>query len=251
MSAAGGHRAGQVWRTCPIRDEPGDSDWASLTAPEADRAAAIAHPAARTRFVVGRALLRRTIAELRPELAERPIDLVVEPSGQPHVAGHPELGISLSHTIGLAAAAVCADGAVGIDVERRTRSDLPPPDMWMTPGEQQRLAAVEPADVRVWLLCLWVAKEATMKACDAWGLVSRRNLEIRPDPTGDDLAYAVAVDPAETGSTLETELRWLVESEGFIVAIATPKRSGGCCARLEEIVSTDLQWPRSRRRLLG
>ena len=243
---------GQVFGTCPIRNEPSGSDWASLTEPEAERAAAIAHPAARTRFVVGRALLRRTILELRPDLGTQPIELVLEPSGRPHVDGHPELGISLSHTIGLAAA-VCSAGAVGIDVERRTRNDFPPPDAWLTPDERQRLAAVAPADARVWLLRLWVAKEATMKACDAWGLVTRRQLEVRPDPSGHDLvvAVAVAVDPAATGATLETELQWLAEPEGFIAAIATPKQLEGCCERLDEIVTSDRYWSRSRRRALG
>jgi hypothetical protein len=55
---------GPVWRTRPIPATPSDTDGRSLSERDRARARRIAHPAARARFVVGRALLRDAVAEL-------------------------------------------------------------------------------------------------------------------------------------------------------------------------------------------
>jgi phosphopantetheinyl transferase len=219
MSASGGPVDMIVWRTCPIREgpEPGDEAW--LTGAERLRAAAIGHHDARTRFVVGRALLRRTILELRPELAGSALSLTRSSSGRPHLRDHPELAISISHTRGLAAIAVAGAGRVGIDVEPRSRVGLPPVGGWLTPGEQRRMRALAPDRTRAWLLDRWVAKEAAIKAAGPGHPLGRRELEVHGDTDGDGRA---TVSGVTHGRYVHTDVRIESVPGGFVVAIATP-----------------------------
>jgi 4'-phosphopantetheinyl transferase len=207
-----------MWRTCPILDQPGPGDEVWLTEPERLRADAIGHPAARTRFVVGRSLLRRTILELRPEFQRSELILELSSSGRPQLAGHPELGISISHTRGLAAVAI-AVGGVGIDVEPRSRVDLPPVEAWLTWDEQRRMLAHPTSDVTAWLLHVWVAKEAAIKASGPGYPVARGDLEVRDDARG---GGRVRVQRAGTGASTHTMARVRFTGVGrFVVAIAT------------------------------
>lgn len=86
--------------------------------------------------------------------------------GRPSVAGEPHLGVSLSHSRGVVAAAACR-GRIGVDVERRGRAC---PDerllaSVLTPGERAQLAtASEPS---LAFLRLWVRKEALVKLGEA------------------------------------------------------------------------------------
>jgi 4'-phosphopantetheinyl transferase EntD len=208
-----------IWRTCPILGEPSSVDEAWLTGPERRRADAIAHPARKTRFVVGRALLRRTILELRPDLEGSALALTIASSGRPHLSGHPELSISISHTRGLAVAAASTLGTVGIDVEPRSRNDLPPVHAWLTDDEQRRLLAQPVPAVPSWLLNLWVAKEAVMKTSDPGHPIARVDLEVRDDGRGGGCAI---VPRAGGGGSRLTMVRVrLAVVDGFVVAIAT------------------------------
>jgi 4'-phosphopantetheinyl transferase len=210
---------GPVWRTCPILDQPGPGDEAWLTGPERLRADAIAHPAARTRFVVGRSLLRRTILGLRPELDRSELTLELASSGRPHLADHPELAISISHTRGLAAVAVAVVGGVGIDVEPRSRVDLPAVGAWLTRDEQRRMVARPSCDVPTWLLDLWVAKEAVIKASDPGYPIARVDLEVRDDGRGGGCAMVPRADAG--ASAHATVVVRLAVVGRFVVAIAT------------------------------
>jgi hypothetical protein len=176
--------ASLVWRARRIGAEPSVDDWAGLCGHDVPRAAGLTHPAAMTRFVVTRALLRATIVQLRPELARTTIAFDVAPSGRLEVVDHPELAVSSSHTGTFAVAAVAADGPVGIDVEPLDRGELPRPEAWLTP---QELAGVTTLDAhtphetdlhRLMLLHLWVAKEAVLKAWPGPGTTGRRRIRI-------------------------------------------------------------------------
>jgi 4'-phosphopantetheinyl transferase len=207
---------GLVWRTRSVGARRPPSGGSSLSRSELARAAAISHPAARARFVTGRRLLRELLLEVRPELLEEGIELLVEPSGRLQVRGHPELEVSISHTHGLVAAAVSTSGPVGIDVEPVGRGGLPPSETWLTQGERIQLAEVPEEDRRAWLLRRWVAKEAVLKAVPSRTL-PRRRIEIAPD--GD---RALLVDGRGTPE-LETptlRLRWHVVADRHLLALA-------------------------------
>lgn len=198
MSPAVDVSTGIVWRTCPIRASPSAGARAWLTQHDLLKGEGISHPAARTRFLVARALLRRTIAEARPDLGWRVLDIRTARSGRPTVVDidpeldpflapnldpkledHLGLYLAVSHTRELAAVAVSSVTPVGIDVEPLGRADLPPAKIWLTPAEQDEYAELPPSRRRAQLLRLWVAKEAALKASDATRARLRRELGVR------------------------------------------------------------------------
>jgi 4'-phosphopantetheinyl transferase len=213
---------GPVWRTRPIPATPSDTDGRSLSERDRARARRIAHPAARTRFVVGRALLRDAVAELDPRLASSPLDLEVSPTGHLAVAGRPDLHVSVSHTRGLAAVAVSAGDDVGIDVEPLTRGDLPPTHAWLTAAEERRVVALAPPARQRELLRLWVGKEAVMKALAGRREVTRRTIEV-------DAANGSAAEAEGWSSEPEhvATVRWCAVGERFVVAIASAATTPG------------------------
>ena len=80
-------------------------------------AAPVAALAVQSERLAARALLRRLLAEVAgSDAAAAP--LAADARGRPFLAGHPDLGVSLSHSGGWVAAAVLvAGGCVGVDVQ--------------------------------------------------------------------------------------------------------------------------------------
>jgi phosphopantetheinyl transferase len=207
--------SGHLWRAQPLGDDFTVQDWSLLPAYERARAEAIGHRAARTRFVVGRALLRRSITELLPHLDARSHLVSVAPSGRPRIAQYPDLDISLSHTAGLTVAAVSSVGPTGIDVEPLGRSDLPRLDRWLTRAERRDLDALAPEPRNYRLLESWVAKEAVLKSCDHLGAVTRRSIEVRRSQDGPVEAITTAIEPPATAALFSYQLQG-----AYLMAIA-------------------------------
>jgi phosphopantetheinyl transferase len=230
---------GIIWRTCPIRASPDADAHRWLTRDDLLHGAGISHPRARTRFLAARSLLRRTIAEARPDLdptvlgiratrSGRPTVVVVDPPPDPTLGADlgptPEdLGLSLavSHTRGLAAVAVSTVGPVGIDVEPLGRDDLPPPASWLTPEERAEHDRLPPQDQRALLLRLWVAKEAALKASDATREPARR--ELRVSSCGEVARVPAATDGTEV--RVVGRVGWHEVDARYLVALATPVRT--------------------------
>ncbi|MFI5940992.1 4'-phosphopantetheinyl transferase family protein [Streptomyces uncialis] len=83
--------------------------------------------------------------------------------GRPYLPAHPGVGVSLSHTDGLVAAAV-GPGAVGVDVEPAARRPGPLSVLSrLLPEAEIREATARP-DPGAALLRLWVRREALLKA---------------------------------------------------------------------------------------
>jgi phosphopantetheinyl transferase (holo-ACP synthase) len=225
MTSDDDHPGTCIWRTRPVPPVPSEEDWAALSAVDRRHADGIAHPAARTRFVLGRALLHAAVAEVAPELAASPLELEVATSGRLDVAGREDLRISISHTRGLAAAAVSRDGGVGIDVEPLGRDDLPPLDVWLTEQERRRVRGCSKQARRRGLLRLWVAKEAAIKAGVRPRPMTRRTIEV-DEGQRRVVEAGVATDPAEEVASVH----WFVVADRFLVALARaplPASSGG------------------------
>jgi phosphopantetheinyl transferase (holo-ACP synthase) len=215
MTTEDEHPAACIWRTRPLPTVPSEGDWAALSALDRRHADGIAHPAARTRFVIGRALLHAAVTELAPELGHAPIGLEVAASGRLDVAGREDLHISISHTRGLAAAAVSRDVGVGIDVEPIGRDDLPPPAVWLTEEERRRLGGGSRHARRRRLLRLWVAKEAAIKAGVRPRPVTRRTIEVDEEQRRVVGANGTAARTEEIAS-----VSWFVVGDRFLVALA-------------------------------
>jgi 4'-phosphopantetheinyl transferase EntD len=213
------------WRSRRVGPAPAAGDAAVLSPADRRRAARIRSPAVRARFVAGRALLREVVAELAPELDPRAFAVEVAPSGRLTIAGRPDLGVSVSHTRGFVVAAVCRGRDVGIDVEPLGRRGLPPSAAWLTTAEERELADLPPQTRREALLRRWVAKEATLKACDRTRPVTRRAIEV------DAREGTVRVSRCGgAGGTCRPAVElaavgWYLVADRFLVAIAT--RAGG------------------------
>ncbi|WP_328647602.1 hypothetical protein OHS58_07135 [Amycolatopsis sp. NBC_00348] len=148
------------------------------SAARADLGDALAHPGdladagtrprwRRTEFLAGRHLLRRLLRRVRPDLAALP--LRADPAGKPRLdaGGAPDLalpGITISHDGDRIAAAVCAHGDVGVDVQL-------PPDRLTDSTVRRCLGSHAPkvtALPRAWrareFAWVWTVQEACVKA---------------------------------------------------------------------------------------
>jgi 4'-phosphopantetheinyl transferase len=136
--------------------------FAALSPPERGRATLYRQSADRSRFVIGRGLLRTLLAR---RLAVAPGSLRIEagPFGKPALAGGPEF--SVSHSGSWIAIAV-SDTPVGIDIETRSPLDHLPLSLLSYEERERVRRATDPLDV---FLSIWVAKEAVLKV-DGRGL---------------------------------------------------------------------------------
>ena len=97
---------------------------AVLSPDELERAARFHFERDRTRFILGRAALRHTLARRLDEAPER-LRFTYGPQGKPALEDEP-LGFNASGSQGLVAIAVARGAALGIDLEQpRPRTDWP------------------------------------------------------------------------------------------------------------------------------
>jgi phosphopantetheinyl transferase len=172
-------------RWCGVPDEVSREDLAVLDERGQDRAAAITHEGVRVRHVTAWALLRRLLAELEGG-DPRDVHLTADPDGRPTTGTR--TSVSISHARDLVVVAVCLDGTVGVDVERRDRQPLPTPSAWCSPAEVAVWSTLPTSDRPLWQLRTWTAKEATFKACGAPCSTSHRPARVRWfDPTGEHI----------------------------------------------------------------
>jgi 4'-phosphopantetheinyl transferase len=128
-----------------------------------DQLRAAGMPAWRQReFLAGRTLLRRLLADVAGHAAAERIE--ARSSGQPYLPGRPGLGISLSHTRDLVAAAVGVGCTVGVDVEAAAPVSRAMLRRCCTPEVLAMLDALPAAAAEVEFAWLWTAKEACVKA---------------------------------------------------------------------------------------
>ncbi|MBT2383355.1 4'-phosphopantetheinyl transferase superfamily protein [Streptomyces sp. ISL-11] len=129
----------------------------------ADRSAALRlAPARRAEHLAGRALLRTLLAERFPDA--RDADVVHTAKGRPELAGHPDIGISVSHDGDTVAACAARHRAVGVDVQHppRTVADSLLRRCVRAGAEDlARLPAGERAREFTWV---WTVQEACVKA---------------------------------------------------------------------------------------
>jgi len=134
---------------------------------ELGRAALMAEPGVHAEFVVSHAAARLILAELLGVPPDR-LRWRYGRSGKPELAEPAtDLRISLSHSDGLAALAVCAGRPVGVDVQRRrTAAGLARmAERYFPPAEARYVAeaAADPDELGRRFGTLWTRKEACAK----------------------------------------------------------------------------------------
>ncbi|MFI6812916.1 4'-phosphopantetheinyl transferase family protein [Nonomuraea sp. NPDC050328] len=161
------------------RPEEIDAPPSWLTPAERERAARLRHEADRAAFVAAHLLVRLAAAACldadpaRLGLTQH-CDLHGPGHGRPSLEGHPELGVSFSHTRGYVAA-VAGPGKVGVDVERIPDGPLDPALAASVTAPGERVA-----DSRE-LIRLWARKEALIKRGEL-SLDRMRTTAWRPGP---------------------------------------------------------------------
>ena len=168
---------------------------AHLSADERDRADRYRFARDRTRFVVGRGLLRILISRYL-DLAPRQVQFAYGPYGKPSLAGaEDDLTFSLAHSDDLAVYAFSRKRDIGVDLEYvRPLEDMGDiAARFFSPDEAAALAALpQPQQLDVFYH-IWTCKEAYLKALGA-------GLSLPLD------AFDVAVNPQEPAKLLRVGL---------------------------------------------
>lgn len=151
-----------VVRFAAVRDVPADP--ALLSPAETARHDRLRRPADRAAYLAAHVLVRECVAALLGVAAqtvriEQRCARCAEPGhGAPSVAGHPQVGVSLSHSTRHVAAAA-ALGRVGIDVETLDDERITPE---VLTAAERRWLSNQPDPARAFRR-LWVCKEALIK----------------------------------------------------------------------------------------
>ncbi len=183
------------------------------------------HPATAEGFLAARWLLRNLLSDVVPSVAPTAWRFTLGANGKPlcDVAasgvpadGPAALHINVTHTDGLAAAAVSPDVAVGVDAENTTR--VANVDRliarYFAPEEQAWLGDLDEADRRRRFFDVWTLKEAAIKM-DGGTL-------------GSDIANVVVtpgvgpVNLRPSNSETTTYRRWKVDNVVLVLAVNAP-----------------------------
>lgn len=202
-SAPGSGDADQVlvrWIEVPSAAVATVARWhAGLDAAERARADRFRFAADRDAYVTAHAL-RRALLTQAFDLPRSAWQFVRGPYGKPEI--DPALGVrarvNLSHTRGLAAVAVCAAHAVGIDVEGcedRTDGGLALAERYFCPSEIALLHACHPDRTLEQFVRLWTLKEAYLKATGQGLTRSLHSVAFALDPVRVTFPADAADDP--------------------------------------------------------
>lgn len=203
-----------------------------LSQEERDRADRFVFPQHADRFVVGRATVRRILADL---LACRPENLVFKLNayGKPALAapGPTGLHFNLSHTGDVALLAVSPTVELGVDIEavRGTPCEDGLPALVFSAREQATLGAL-PVNLQLRAFYLgWTRKEAFVKACGQGLSMPLKDFDVTLDPAAAPRIEAIADEP---GAADRWALAHLDLPDGVVGAIAAETGSNKIAVRL-------------------
>jgi len=246
-----------IWAAVPeaVGAEELESLACCLSADERERAAAFALEPARRRFVVSRALLRRSLSRYA-DVAPEGWVFSQGPHGKPRLDGaQASLGLcfNVSHTPGLGVCAV-AWSEVGIDVQNTTRP-LPAHvrERYLTEREREELGRLPESERAARFFAYWTLKEAYVKARGFGFSLPLRQIGFSLQPVGARLEASGLSGEASSASLLlgpgcpddgrhfwlET---WRMSTEHqMAVALAQPPESPLVSQRAAEVDAE--RWP--------
>ena len=166
-----------------------------LDARERERAARFRFPADRGRFILGRALVRKSLGHY---LAQEPgtIELAYTDLGRPYFPHDDEIHFSISHTHDLVAVALTSGARIGIDLEaiQHHVDLLELAERIFSPADLEKFQALPSREKLAAFYRAWTRKEAYLKA--------------RGEGIADGLQQiSVSLGPEETLSIEDTRTR--------------------------------------------
>jgi 4'-phosphopantetheinyl transferase len=151
-----------------------------------------------------------------PGVSPGAVRVVRDPRGRPVVAGRDDLGVSVSHCMGLVLVAIGWHCRVGVDVEPVTdRGLLRLPCHALTDAELAELESHDRSRQTQVFLSYWTRKEALLKAAGLGLAVEPRLIEL---PPADGSPHPLAV-PDALGRASDWWIAGLV-LQGFVAAVA-------------------------------
>jgi 4'-phosphopantetheinyl transferase len=191
-----------VWRSVVPRDAAWIPAFSRvLSADEREKAARFHFEADRSRFVLGRGMMRHVLAR---RLHRSPDELRFEygPFGKPALApggSKGRLQFNLSHSGDLILLAVAIDRAIGIDVERM-RTDISHTgiaERFFSAAERSSLAGLPPSARAAAFCACWTRKEAFIKATGVGLSLPLDQFDVSLAPGEAARLMATRPDPAE------------------------------------------------------
>lgn len=191
---------------------PNECDGAALRPEERNHAARILHHGTRRAWISSRHLLRTLLTE---HLGDGQTPVAYQPSGRPWLPQFPQVALSLSHTTGLVACALC-DGApttaLGIDVEavERPLDALRLSQRFFAADETTWLQQHPISTQAIAFIQLWTLKEAVLKAMGTGLSGGLDTFSVRPNPPR-------LIHPPDSA---KWHVRQWCDNSGHIVALA-------------------------------
>lgn len=204
-------------RWAAVGQEPTDADLALLSVEDLRRTERVRSAPVRTRAIVARATLRRLLADLLGGDPRR-FTIATTLLGQPVLQGATGVGISLSHSRDRVLVAAGRTPWLGVDLERRDREVLVPPERWCSDEERGLLERLPDAAARRLRTELWTAKEALAKATGI-GLVRPLNELVPLDGERCPGGHAAGHEAATLGAW-SVALHWLPVGPEHVGALA-------------------------------
>ena len=176
---------------------------ATLSLDEERRAASIRIERVRRRFIAARGTLRAVLAREVGAPAGS-LRFVAGPLGKPSLdfpRVDPPIELNLSHSEDLFIVAVARGHAVGVDVEV-IRPDVDVAGLaarFFSPGERDRLLALDPADHRRAFFTCWTRKEAYIKARGEGLAIALDRFDVAFGPGEPPALLADRADPGAPG----------------------------------------------------
>jgi 4'-phosphopantetheinyl transferase len=194
-----------------------------LSAPEREHASRYQHENLRTRYVVGRGLLRTLLGSYA---GARPgeIEFSYGEQGKPFApGGFPWFNLSHSGPVALFAFSSSAEVGIDVELEGRTVAGQRIAERFFSPAEAVKLRALpEPLQARAFLTC-WTRKEAFIKARGDGLSLPLRSFEVTLEPGQPAALLRTAWSESEPAEWTMVDLSDPVER---IVAAAAGRHPG-------------------------
>lgn len=208
-------------------DRPSAGDVQLLSSDELARAGRFRFSRDRSRYIAGRAQLRRILSD-RCGAAASTLEFVVGSQGKPALIGHPEVDFNLSHAGATAVAAITDGCSVGIDVEADNPGIVESgiAEQFFAPGEVDHLQSV-PTELRdhAFLEC-WTRKEAYLKGKGGGLSLPLDEFEVSFGPDRPAALIRADGDPSDCETWSLVDLTADAPG-GFVAALAVHAPEGG------------------------